>query len=73
MIYRIPDVDWPKNLANSLKNSRDADVILVSTEAQKELAERAKERMCPEKKLIIQKEERLYPEKKLIIQKEERS
>lgn len=49
MEYTIPQANWTMALADLIEKSNDSDVIIVHSEEQKELAERAKSRMCPEK------------------------
>lgn len=51
MEYTIPQANWTRALADLTEKSNDGDVIIVHSEEQKELAERAKSRMCPEKKV----------------------
>lgn len=47
-------MNWLKKLAISIEKAKDEDVIIVHSEAAKELAERARLRMCPEKKIIFE-------------------
>lgn len=49
----INRVNWPVKLADAVRDSQDGDVIQVATEAMRELGERAKARMCPDKNIAI--------------------
>jgi hypothetical protein len=54
MKWTIPDMDSKEWLAEAIRDSVDDDVIIVKTEAAKELGERAKSRMCPDKKITFE-------------------
>lgn len=45
----IPRRNWNNELANAIENSSNGDVIVCHSQEMMELAERAKERMCPDK------------------------
>lgn len=49
----IPAANWTKYLINAIMASEDGDEIIVSTEAQKELALVAMKRMCPNKNIVL--------------------
>jgi len=51
VIHKIPYANWTSHLARLIDTAADGDTIQVHTEAMQELAEMARERMCPEKKL----------------------
>ncbi len=53
MEHRITESNWATQIAAALKSAADGDTIVVPTEAAKQLAERAKARMCPDKRLTI--------------------
>ena len=54
MKHTIPTVNWTTHLADAISASQDGDTILVTSEAMLELVQRAKRRMCPDKRLDIQ-------------------
>lgn len=56
MTHRISEKNWSTELAKILRESHDGDLILVATPSQKVLAERAKQRLCPQKRITIQTE-----------------
>lgn len=49
MTYTISKADWHISLSEYIRLAKDGDTIIMHSDAQKELAIRAKERMCPEK------------------------
>lgn len=49
----IPVGDWLMKLCDALETSNNDDEIIVKTQAIKELAEMAKERICPDKNIIF--------------------
>ena len=51
MRYDVPAKNWTMVLADFIEQTQDGDVIVIASEAAKELAEKAKNRMCPEKKI----------------------
>ena len=51
MIYEVPDKNWTMALADFIEQAQDGDVIVIASEAARELAQRAKNRMWPEKKI----------------------
>jgi hypothetical protein len=59
MIYTIPARNCPTVLADAIEQSQDGDMIQVRNQAQKELAERAKRRMCPDKQIVFEIKEGL--------------
>jgi hypothetical protein len=46
-------MSWLDKLATDIEKAKTGDVIVVKSEAAKELAERARLRMCPEKKIVF--------------------
>ena len=50
-IYTIPIGNWHMALADAIEQAEDGDIIEVHEQAMKELGERAKTRMCPDKKI----------------------
>lgn len=53
MRHTVPEVNWPRALAGMIREAEDNDTIVCRSEDQKELAERAHARMCPEKHLTF--------------------
>ena len=51
--YTLLPANWTMTLADLIENSEDGDIIIVSSEAQKELGIRAKNRICPEKSITF--------------------
>ena len=51
--YTLSPENWAMTLADLIKNSEDGDIIIVSSEAQKELGIRAKNRRYPEKSITF--------------------
>lgn len=51
------DMSWLDVLTAHIEKAKDGDSITVRSEAAKELAERARLRMCPEKKIIFEVKE----------------
>ena len=57
MKHVIPTVNWHMALADAIDASQDGDVIVVQNEAQKELGEIAKSRVCPDKNITFEVKE----------------
>lgn len=57
MRIEIPSGNWHIALANSLEIARDNDIIVVKSQAMKNLGERAGERMFPDKKFRFEIED----------------
>ena len=53
MKHTVPSANWTVTLADLIGVARDGDTIEVHNESMKILAQRAHERMCPEKKLTF--------------------
>lgn len=53
-IHTIKPANWHMQIADAIKRSDDGDTLIVHTDAQKELAERALARMRPGLKLTIE-------------------
>jgi hypothetical protein len=51
MIYKLPTTNWHMVLADAIEESSDGDTIVVHSDAMKELALSAHDRMCPNKKI----------------------
>lgn len=47
-------MNWLKKLATDIEKAKNGDVVIVQNVAAKELAERARLRMCPEKKIVFE-------------------
>ena len=54
MRHTIPAGNWPTALVDTIESAQDGDVIVVHTAAMQELAEGARQRMCPHKKLVFE-------------------
>jgi hypothetical protein len=55
--HTVPVGNWHTALAALIREAASGDEIVVHNEAQRELAQRAKARMCPEKTLTFSIEE----------------
>ena len=53
MTHTIPRGNWHLALIDAIKNAQDGDTIECHTEAMQQLAEKAKQRMCPQKSFIF--------------------
>ena len=53
-IHHLHAANWTAQLADLIGNAADGDTIVVSNEAQAELAAMAHDRMCPAKRLIFE-------------------
>lgn len=53
MRHTIPAGNWTRALAAKIEQAQDGDEIVVHNEDMKELAESAKQRMCPNKRLVF--------------------
>ena len=51
MKHEIPVLNWHMALPKIINDANDGDTIICRTEDQKELAQRAAGRMCPDKHL----------------------
>jgi len=49
--HTLSSKNWTNQLATLIEQAKDGDIIIVRSEAQKELGEKAKGRMCPDKKI----------------------
>jgi len=54
MKHVIPARNWTTALADAIESADEYDVIEVHSDAMWELAERARQRMCPDKYLIFE-------------------
>lgn len=52
--HTLPMANWHMALADIIERADDGDVVIVPDEFTKELGERAKQRMCPDKKLTFE-------------------
>jgi hypothetical protein len=50
----VPVENWTSALPQAIRDAEDDDVLLVDTEAKKELGETAHKRMCPEKHITFE-------------------
>lgn len=57
MTITIPRTNWTMALADAIRDACDGDVIVVHNDDMRELGERAKGRMCPNKTLTFQVED----------------
>ena len=60
MDHEIPEVNWAQKLAGIVSYAVSGDTVLCHSNAQAELGERARKRLCPSKVLTFRvvKEER---------------
>lgn len=54
MRHTIPTCNWPTALVDTIESAQDGDVIIVHTAAMQDLAEGARQRMCPHKNLVFE-------------------
>jgi hypothetical protein len=54
MKYNVPSADWLQKLADYIELAKDGDIIVVESDAAKELGERALKRMCPNKTITFE-------------------
>ena len=54
MKHEIPRSNWPTALAEAIENADDGDTIVCHNEDMAQLAERARQRMCPKKTLMFE-------------------
>ena len=54
MKIAIPKYDYLSHMFSAINTSKPGDVIVVNTEEQKQLGERAKGRMCPDKDITFE-------------------
>ncbi len=54
MEHVIPAGNWTTALADTIEQSSNGDIIIVSDEAEKEMGESAKARMCPDKQITFE-------------------
>ncbi len=54
MTHTIPAKNWTIALADSINKSQPGDIIIVTTESQKQMGEKAKQRTCPNKPLSFE-------------------
>jgi len=57
MIHTIPRGNWHLALAACIASAAHGDTIICHTAAMQALAERARQRMCPEKMLFFARED----------------
>lgn len=60
MRHKLPLVDWMTALVEAVQESEDGDTIICSNVNVRELAERARKRMCPSKTLVYEVEEDVF-------------
>ena len=53
MIHKIPAGNWTQALVDKIELAKKGDVIEVHSHAMKELAEKARLRMCPQKNITF--------------------
>lgn len=54
MKHTIPRKSWASALADALESAQDGDTIEIHNETMQELAERAHQRMYPDKELVFE-------------------
>lgn len=54
----FPVGNWTSQLVAAIEKAVDGDVIIVLSDAMKELGQRAARRMCPDKKIIFKVKEK---------------
>ncbi len=54
MRHEIDHVDWHMQLSNAIKIACNGDTIVCHNDSMRELAERARIRMCPDKVLTFE-------------------
>jgi len=52
--WKIPHANWHMALAIAIEETQDGDTIVVHNDAERELGEIAKERMCPQKQITFE-------------------
>lgn len=54
MKIKIPAGNWHMALADAIESAKDGDVIVIKSDAQKQLGLSAKGRMCPNKDITFE-------------------
>lgn len=54
--HTLPAANWHMALANAIEAAQDDDTIVCHSEAMAELAEEARQRLCPSKRLVFEVE-----------------
>lgn len=54
MRIEIKAGDWHKALADAVRDAKDGDVIVIKSNAQRQLAQSTKEHMCPDKDITFE-------------------
>jgi hypothetical protein len=56
-VHTVERKNWHVHLAGVIQKAKDGDTIICHSQPMIELAERARSRLCPEKKLIFKMED----------------
>lgn len=60
MKIEIPRPDWHRHLVKAINVAKDGDIIVCHNRDMLELAESARQRMCPEKMIFFDIEEEVF-------------